>query len=149
MSKELQKLKARLKPLLEKAGVKQSFVFGSFARGEAKIDSDLDLIIDFNFDAGLLDLISLRIKLQKIYKSKPISEINMSFTKTLTATVTALYLGMGSAGAEEPKEPRREFLCRMMKANPEISPDGETYERWNCQQYEKSAKSQKAPSVTV
>ncbi|MEK6846133.1 MAG: hypothetical protein AABY26_05205 [Nanoarchaeota archaeon] len=27
----------------------------------------------------------------------------MSFTKTLTATVTALYLGMGSAGAEESK----------------------------------------------
>ena len=70
MSKELQKLKARLKPLLEKAGVKQSFVFGSFARGEAKKDSDLDLIIDFNFDAGLLDLISLRIKLQKILGRK-------------------------------------------------------------------------------
>lgn len=35
----------------------------------------------------------------------------MSLGRTLTATVAALYLGMGSAGAEEPKPQERQLRC--------------------------------------
>lgn len=38
-------------------------VFGSYARGEQKAQSDLDLLIDFNYRMNLLDLIGLEQEL--------------------------------------------------------------------------------------
>jgi predicted nucleotidyltransferase len=41
-------------------------VFGSWARGEAKQDSDLDLIVDVPRGTTLLDLAGLQIELEKL-----------------------------------------------------------------------------------
>ena len=40
-------LAARIRELGERRGVRNIRVFGSFARGEAKPDSDIDLLVDF------------------------------------------------------------------------------------------------------
>lgn len=45
-------------------------VFGSFVKGEAKRDSDIDILVDFHEKADLFDLISLSLFLEKKLKRK-------------------------------------------------------------------------------
>ena len=44
-----------LRPLAERLGIRRAAVFGSVARGDARPDSDLDLLVEFR-DASALDL---------------------------------------------------------------------------------------------
>jgi len=62
---EIKKIKLQVLPILKEAGVSHSFVFGSYAKKEAKKNSDLDLIVEFNNKKSLLDLIALKLKLEK------------------------------------------------------------------------------------
>lgn len=41
-------------------------VFGSVARGEARLDSDIDFLVDFEPDASLLDQVGLIQDLQEL-----------------------------------------------------------------------------------
>lgn len=54
----LQRLKT-LKPFLEQRGVVRLRIFGSHARDQARPDSDVDLIADFDRQPSLLDLVRL------------------------------------------------------------------------------------------
>ena len=45
-----------LKPVFIQNNVKRAAVFGSYARGEQKDDSDMDFVVDFADGASLLDL---------------------------------------------------------------------------------------------
>lgn len=47
MSK-INEIKVQIVPILMKAGVSHSFVFGSYARKESRKDSDLDIIVEFS-----------------------------------------------------------------------------------------------------
>jgi len=46
---------AALKDLATRHGVKDLRVFGSYARGEAREDSDLDLLVDLDYGPGAVD----------------------------------------------------------------------------------------------
>lgn len=50
-----------LQPQLEKDGVKHVALFGSRARGDHRLDSDIDLLVDLaqNEDLSLLDIIGI------------------------------------------------------------------------------------------
>ncbi|MBX3516315.1 MAG: nucleotidyltransferase family protein [Rhodospirillales bacterium] len=51
----------RLKPELAKRyPIKELGVFGSYARGEQRPDSDLDVLVDFDGPVGLLDFVGLQ-----------------------------------------------------------------------------------------
>ncbi len=63
MVSELKTIKRQILPLLRKNKVKKAGVFGSYARGEQKRASDIDLLIEFK--GSLLDLVSLENKLQE------------------------------------------------------------------------------------
>ena len=50
-------------PELKKAGVLRSSIFGSFARGEAGPESDIDILVELPEDKGMFDLIELEARL--------------------------------------------------------------------------------------
>lgn len=51
----------RLRPELAKRyPIKELGVFGSYARGEQRPDSDLDILVDFDGPVGLLDFVGLQ-----------------------------------------------------------------------------------------
>lgn len=45
-------------------------VFGSVARGEDKASSDIDILVDFEHDAGLFDLVGLALFLEDLFGQK-------------------------------------------------------------------------------
>jgi predicted nucleotidyltransferase len=66
----LTKLK-KLKPtLLTRYKTKEIGLFGSFVRGEQTKDSDIDLLVEFESDADLFDLIGLSLFLEEELQRK-------------------------------------------------------------------------------
>ncbi len=53
-------IKQALSPLFYKYGVRKAAIFGSVARGEATESSDIDLLVEFEENRSLLDLIGLK-----------------------------------------------------------------------------------------
>lgn len=51
---------------LQKLGVKSLSLFGSVARDEARTDSDVDLLVEFDRVVGLFEFIELRLYLEDI-----------------------------------------------------------------------------------
>lgn len=60
------KKKRELNRIMKKYGVKKAEIFGSFARGEEKKTSDIDIIIEFNRGRSLLDMSGLKIELETL-----------------------------------------------------------------------------------
>jgi len=61
---KIRELKKIISPVLKRNDVKKLSVFGSVARGEDKIGSDIDLLVKFNGQKGLASLIGLKIELE-------------------------------------------------------------------------------------
>jgi uncharacterized protein len=59
VAERLQKSRSEWEPY----GVSAFFLFGSIVRGEAREDSDIDLIVDFAKPVGLFDFIGLQERL--------------------------------------------------------------------------------------
>lgn len=57
--------KSRLRAILSKHGVVAASVFGSFARGEARPESDLDLLIKPSANTSLFDILDLQKELEE------------------------------------------------------------------------------------
>jgi len=60
----LRKASGEIKEIAGQFGAANLRVFGSFARGSATGDSDLDLLVDFEPGRDLLDLIGLKQELE-------------------------------------------------------------------------------------
>lgn len=61
----VQKLNAIIEPVLKEEGVTKAALFGSFARGEQKAESDIDILVQLPTGKSLLDLIRLENKLKE------------------------------------------------------------------------------------
>jgi|SRR3989344_2868576 len=68
--KQLERIKRISIPILKKNGVVKAGIFGSYARGEAKKNSDIDLLIKFKGRKSLLDLSGLKIELESKLKKE-------------------------------------------------------------------------------
>ncbi len=55
-----------LRRILRKHGVVKASVFGSYARGEAKEGSDLDIIVDYDDSVSLFDHFDLKYELARV-----------------------------------------------------------------------------------
>lgn len=65
---ELKKLKPKIIRVLKKYGIKKAGIFGSYARGEQKKRSDIDILI--KYDKSLLKLVSIEMELKRVLKKK-------------------------------------------------------------------------------
>jgi len=63
----IQKIKEEIKTILMRHDVKKAAVFGSYARGDQKKKSDIDILIEYknNNDKSLLDFVGLKLELEK------------------------------------------------------------------------------------
>ena len=71
MSKDkLDQLKALIRPVAREYGVSTMYLFGSYARGEAKSSSDVDLRINKGKLKGLFALSMLKLNLEESFGRK-------------------------------------------------------------------------------
>ena len=65
MSDNIKKIKEKITPILKEHDVSYCAIFGSFARGEEKGDSDIDLLVRFTEPVGLFDFVGLEMALSE------------------------------------------------------------------------------------
>ncbi|MBU1954126.1 nucleotidyltransferase family protein [Patescibacteria group bacterium] len=63
-------IKMKIRPVLKKAGVKKAQLFGSFARGEEKRNSDIDILVEMKPSSTLFDMVELNEQLEKKLNKK-------------------------------------------------------------------------------
>ena len=54
--------------MLEQFGVARLSLFGSFARGEGRHDSDIDLLVEFSRPVGLFEFVRLQRRLAELLR---------------------------------------------------------------------------------
>lgn len=70
-NKEIQKIKGKIVGVLKKNKVTRAGIFGSYARGEQKKNSDIDILVNIeDKKMSLLGFIELKQLLEKILKKK-------------------------------------------------------------------------------
>ena len=60
----IEEIKEKVAPILEKWGVRRASVFGSYARGDAEDDSDVDILVELSEDMSLLDFVGLKLEIE-------------------------------------------------------------------------------------
>ncbi|MDP2736535.1 MAG: nucleotidyltransferase family protein [bacterium] len=70
MTKKITEIKAKILPILKKNDVVRASIFGSFARGEEKKRSDIDMLVELDKKHSLLDLIGIKYELEDVLKRK-------------------------------------------------------------------------------
>jgi len=70
MMKKITEIKEKILLILKKNDVIKASIFGSFARGEDKKGSDLDMLVELNKKHSLLDLIGIKFELEDVLKRK-------------------------------------------------------------------------------
>jgi len=66
----LSKLIEHYQELTERYGIASLFLFGSVARDEARVDSDVDLLVEFKQPIGLFEFIELQQSLESVLGCK-------------------------------------------------------------------------------
>lgn len=64
------KLKDHIPEFVERFGIASLYLFGSVARNEARPDSDVDLLVEFNRPIGLFEFIELQQQLETLLGCK-------------------------------------------------------------------------------
>lgn len=60
---DLEQIKQKVRPILQKYGIKKAGVFGSAARGEAQTN-DIDLLVKIDKKISLLDFVGIQQELE-------------------------------------------------------------------------------------
>jgi predicted nucleotidyltransferase len=81
---------ASLKPSLHaRFGVCEIGVFGSWVRGEQKFSSDIDVLVDFDRDIGLFEIMELEEYLEEVFGCKVDVAVKRSLRKYIGQHILA------------------------------------------------------------
>ena len=61
----IEEIKGKILPILKKYGVTRAGIFGSVVRGEARKDSDIDILVKIESRMSLLDFAGLKLELEE------------------------------------------------------------------------------------
>jgi len=70
MNANIDKIKYKILPILQRHGVKRAGLFGSFVRGEAEKESDIDVLVEIEKDISLLDFVGIKLEIEEILGQK-------------------------------------------------------------------------------
>ena len=78
MNKTITEIKEKIVPILKDFKVTRAGIFGSYARGEQRKSSDIDVLIEIDSEASLFRIIELKISLEsKINKKFDLVEYSL------------------------------------------------------------------------
>ena len=63
-------MREKIVEILKKNGVTKAAIFGSFARGEEKKNSDIDILVEVPEGTGFFEFVGLEMELEKAAKRK-------------------------------------------------------------------------------
>ena len=66
----IQEIKEKIVPILKEHKVARAGIFGSYAKGEHKKKSDVDILVEINDNRSLTEVIGLKLVLEKCLKRK-------------------------------------------------------------------------------
>lgn len=61
----IEEIKGKILPILKKYGVTRAGIFGSVVRGEAREDSDIDILVEIESRMSSLDFVGLKLELEE------------------------------------------------------------------------------------
>ncbi len=70
MNKEIEAIMQKIVPILKANKVTKAGIFGSYARGEQKKKSDVDILVEIKDNRSLTEVIGLKLTLEKNLKRK-------------------------------------------------------------------------------
>jgi len=70
MRTSVEEIKQRILPILQKYNIKRAGLFGSYARGEMREDSDIDILVEIADDISLLDFVGIKLEIEDILGKK-------------------------------------------------------------------------------
>ena len=70
MRVSVEEMKQRILPILQKYNIKRAGLFGSYARGEMREDSDIDILVEIADDISLLDFVGIKLEIEDILGKK-------------------------------------------------------------------------------
>jgi hypothetical protein len=66
----IEQLKQKIIPILKRYGAEKAGLFGSYVRGEATADSDIDILVQIGKDISLLDFVGLKLEIEEALNRK-------------------------------------------------------------------------------
>ena len=66
----IEEIKSKINPILKRYGVSKAAIFGSYARGEMREYSDIDILVEIEQDISLLDFIGLKLEIEEVLGKK-------------------------------------------------------------------------------
>jgi len=67
-SEIIKEIQEKIYPILKRYDVTKAAIFGSFATGDYRDDSDVDILVEFGSEKSLLDLAGLKVELEELLK---------------------------------------------------------------------------------
>ncbi len=64
MPRDIAEIKQKIIPILQDNGVTRAALFGSYARGEADKDSDVDILVEIMSDISLLGFVGIQQRIE-------------------------------------------------------------------------------------
>jgi len=66
----IEEIKQKVIPILTRYKIKKAGLFGSYGRGEMRIDSDIDILVEIEDEINLLDFIGIKLDLEEVLGKK-------------------------------------------------------------------------------